>query len=389
MKILTINAGSSSLKVGLFDFTPGRPPLDVRANARGIGQPTPSLSVQDSAGATRHTKTPLTIDHREALRLVLAALPELLLRDVEVIGHRVVHGGCDFVRPTRITRDVIQKLRELIPLAPLHQPLNVDLIEAALERWPTLPQIACFDTAIHHTLPEVAARFPLPRWVWDEGIRRYGFHGLSYEYVLSADESFRQGKTIIAHLGQGASITAFQDGESVETTMGFSPAGGIPMGTRSGDLDPGVIVQLLRTRSLTADELERLINRESGLKGLSESTSDMQTLLADSGNPLALLAIESFCYHAARAIAGLAAALSGVDRLIFTGGIGEHAAPVRSRICERLEFLDIKLEASANTAGQRTISNAAGKIAVHVIPTDEEQTIARYCRDWLATANTV
>jgi acetate kinase len=329
--ILAVNCGSSSLKTALFEG-------DHRVGGGAIG----------GIGLPGGHAT-----HREAVSAALDRLPR-----PDAVGHRLVHGGPELTQPISLDPRVLDKLREAVPFAPLHLPAAIAAIEAVAARYPGVPQIGCFDTAFHRTLPEVARRFPLPSRVDALGVRRYGFHGLSYEWAVSALPL--SGRVVIAHLGNGASMCAVKNGVCVDTTMGLTPAGGIMMGTRSGDLDPGVIVFLLQ--SMSREEVERLVDRESGLLGVSGTTSDMKTLLASS-DPPARLAVEMFCYQARKAVAALSAALGGIDALVFTGGIGEHAAPVREKICAGLAFL--------------------GAFSVHVIAADEERVISRHVRELL------
>jgi acetate kinase len=326
--ILALNCGSSSLKYAVFEG-------DRRVQGgtvSGIGIP--------GGHAT----------HADAVNEALSRLPP-----AQAVGHRLVHGGPELLEPVRIDVGVLGKLRAALPFAPLHLPAAIGAIDAVARRNPELPQVACFDTAFHRTLPEVARRFPLPERIHALGVWRYGFHGLSYEWAVS--ELKLPSRAVIAHLGNGASMCAVRDGVSIDTTMGLTPAGGFMMGTRSGDLDPGVMIFLLSRMS--RDELERLVDRESGLFGVSGATSDMQALLASS-EPRARLAVEMFCYQARKAVGSLAAALGGLDALVFTGGIGEHASLVRERICDGLSHL--------------------GRFEVHVVAADEERVIARHVR---------
>ncbi|HEY6909838.1 MAG TPA: acetate kinase [Myxococcales bacterium] len=331
--ILALNCGSSSLKYASFEG-------DRRVSGgtvSGIGVP--------GGHAT----------HAHAVHEALSRLPP-----PQAVGHRLVHGGPRLLEPVRIDEPVLRELRAAVPFAPLHLPAAIGAIEAVAERHPEVPQVACFDTAFHRTLPEVARRFPLPGRIDDLGVRRYGFHGLSYEWAVS--ELTLPARTVIAHLGNGASMCAVREGVSIDTTMGLTPAGGFMMGTRSGDLDPGVILFLLWRMS--REELERLVERESGLLGVSGTTSDMKALLA-STEPRAKLAVEMFCSQARKAVAAMAAALGGIEALVFTGGIGEHAAEVRERICSGLSWL--------------------GRFEVRVIAADEERVIARHVRRLVRT----
>jgi acetate kinase len=294
------------------------------------------------------------------------------------VGHRVVHGGRDFVSPTRIDAGVLDVLRRLEPLAPLHLPPQIAAIEAVSARGPDLLQVACFDTAFHRRMPEVAQRFPLPEWAWDAGICRFGFHGLSYEHAVDVlgDDC---GRVVIAHLGHGASMAAVHDGAPIDTTMAFTPAAGLMMGTRTGDLDPGVVVHLMRERGMSADDVDDLVNHESGLLGVSGTTGDMRELLdARRADPRAARAVGMFCRTARKTIGALAAALGGLDQLVFTGGIGEHAAPVRAEICDGLEHLGIRIDPGRNAAAAPVISAGGANCTVRIIPADEDRVIAHH-----------
>ena len=381
---LTLNAGSSSLKFALYRESDGRLTEMIRGAVLGIGTAQGQVTLQKADGET-HQPISQVLDHLQAFEQVASEIVEGRDVALKAIGHRIVHGGNRFAGPVLIDEMVLSELRRLVPFAPLHQPVQVRLIEAACVRFPSTSQVGCFDTSIHHALPALAARFPLPKRLWDEGVRRYGFHGLSYEYVLDACPELREGKTIIAHLGNGASITAFHEGVSVETTMGFTPTGGLMMGTRCGDLDPGVVLYLLRQHHLTADELDRLVNQESGLKGVSGVTSDVRTLLKTETDD-AHLALDMFCYQAAKQIGGLASVLNGVDQLVFTGAIGEHSAEIRASICERLTYLGLTIDPVRNQNHDRVVSRPASRCEVHVVPTNEERIIAKQTHDVLTSA---
>jgi acetate kinase len=295
-----------------------------------------------------------------------------------LVGHRIVHGGPRHLAPSRIDAGLLADLKALIPLAPLHMVSAVEGIEAVTAIHPELPQVACFDTAFHATMPEIARRLPLSDALDREGVRRYGFHGLSYEHILSVLGPAPPPRLVIAHLGSGASLVAVKDGRSIDTTMGFTPAGGILMGTRSGDLDPGVIVYLLRNEQLSADALEAILERESGLRAVG-GTSDMKALLGRATeDPRATLALAMFGYAVRKAIGGLTAALGGLDMLVFTGGIGEHAAAVRAEACEGLGYLGIRLDEERNARGDGHISAEGSRCPVRVIPANEELVIARH-----------
>ncbi|QEL20355.1 acetate/propionate family kinase [Limnoglobus roseus] len=376
--VLTLNGGSSSIKFAVFARTGvsarllagavervGSPEAFLRATERGVEVDRKPITAKDPARAAEEL-----IDWLEG---------QGVLDHVVAVGHRVVHGGPDHVEPRAIDAALVADLRRLVPLDPDHLPAEIALIEALIRRRPDLPQVACFDTAFHATLPPVAQRLPIPRRY---GVRRFGFHGLSYAYLL---EELRRtagvaadGRVILAHLGSGASMAAVRDGVCIDTTMGFTPTGGLVMGTRTGDLDPGVLVHLLRTESLTADQLDHLVNHEAGLKGVSETSSDMRDLMAhEATDERAADAVALFCYQAKKFIGALAAALGGVNTLVFAGGIGENAHEVRARICDGLGFLGIDLSLADNATNAAVISSGAGDVVVRVIPTDEEVMIAR------------
>jgi acetate kinase len=321
-------------------------------------------------------------DHAAAVSAILEAIGRHAADCVvAAAGHRVVHGGALHAAPVRVTPGVIAELRALAPLAPLHQPHNVAAIEALAARHPALPQVACFDTAFHRTQPEVAQAFALPAAVTARGVRRYGFHGLSYEYLAEAlrtlDPGAAAGRTLVAHLGNGASMCAMKDGRSIATTMGFTPLDGLVMGTRAGNLDPGVLLYLQSALAMDLGSIERLLYHEAGLLGVSGVSSDMRTLLA-SDDPRAAAAVELFCYRAVREAGSLVAALGGLDALVFTGGIGEHAAPVRARIVRGLEWLDVRLDEAANARHGPCISGQGGRVRAWVVQTDEERMILRH-----------
>jgi acetate kinase len=346
MHFLTINAGSSSLKFATFRLE-GEPVCTLRGQLSGIGQ-----GVAKFSGVDWPTDNLKLENHRDAVALLIARL------DVAAVGHRVVHGGTRFTAPVKIDAATIVALRDLIPLAPLHQPHNVAAIEAIATALPDAPQVACFDTAFHASMPETAARFALPERFWKQGIRRYGFHGLSYEAILHRLGGDIPKRMIIAHLGNGASMAGVREGRCIATTMGFSTLDGLVMGTRGGLLDPGVILHLMRSEGMTLPALEKLLYHESGLLALG-GTADMKTLL-ETDDQRARLAVEIYCERIAREAGSLAAALQGVDALVFTGGVGENAAPIRDRVTEKLKWL--------------------GDLDIRVIPTDEELTIARHTK---------
>ena len=303
------------------------------------------------------------------------------------VGHRVVHGGLEYTQPVRLDAGVLQALEKFVPLAPLHQPHNLAPIRLLLERAPELPQVACFDTSYHRSNPEIAQMFALPAELHAQGIRRYGFHGLSYEYVASVlpgfDAKAAGGRTVVLHLGNGSSMCAIQAGKSVASTMGFTAVEGLPMGTRCGSIDPGVLLYLMDQRGMDARAIEKLIYNQSGLLGVSGISSDMRTLLA-SEDPRAKLAVDLYLYRIRRELGSLAAALGGLDAVVFTAGIGENAAVIRERVCRDAAWLGVELDAAANGAGGPRISAPASRVSAWVIPTNEELMIARHTRALLA-----
>ena len=374
-RLLCLNAGSSSLKLALYAVDAAGETRLLGAAAQEIGRPDSGVRVD---GSLRPMPLP---DHRTALETLLQALE---LSPVDAVGHRLVHGG-EHTQPERLTPALRERLEALVPLAPLHIPPALSILDAAAKHLPGVPQVACFDTAFHRTLPEIARRLPLPGRYHERGVRRYGFHGLSYEYIVRRLGERARGRLVVAHLGNGASLAALRDGRSVDTTMGLTPTGGVMMATRSGDLDPGVLLYLLREEKLEPDALEELLDARAGLLGVSGRSGDMAELLAAS-DPAARLAVALFCYQVRKAVGSLAAALGGLDRLVFTGGIGEHAAPVRARVCEGLAHLGIALDAAANERGAERISAANSTCPVEVIPTDEDAMIARHVHECLHRA---
>jgi acetate kinase len=380
-RILTINTGSSSLKAGLYRADGER--LELSAVVEAIGQDDCRLRIADGDGRLRADHRLDLPDHDAALRALLDRLPATAGDGIVAIGHRIVHGGRTFVEPVAISAGVLEELRRLVPLAPNHQPQALAAVEAAATAFPKAPQIACFDTAFHRTLPRVARIYPLPHRFEADGIVRYGFHGLSYESVLAQlntlDPRAAAGRLIVAHLGNGASMAAIRDGASIETTMGFTPSGGLVMGTRTGDLDPGVLLHLLRDGGFDPEALGNLINREGGLRGVSGGTADMRDLLAkESHDRRAADAVALFCYQARKFLGALVAVLGGLDALVFTGGIGEHAAPIRARICDGFDHLGLRLDPPRNDAGEPFISSQDGLVTVRVVPSDEDRMIAHH-----------
>ena len=380
--MLTINAGSSSIKFALFHV--GRPLVRVLSGKiERIGFSESRMTVTDAAtGQTEH-RTIETSDHAACV----SPLMDWLERKVNVekilaVGHRVVHGGMRYTQPQQVTADVLEELRRLSPYDPEHLPAEIGLIEAFSKRYPDLAQIGCFDTAFHRDMPRVARLLPIPRRYAEMGVQRYGFHGLSYAFLMKelariggGDEA--NGRVILAHLGNGASMAAVRSGKSVDTTMGFTPTAGLPMSTRSGDLDPGLVSYLARTEGMSVDQFHQMVNAKSGLLGISQISSDVRDLLArERSDPRAAEAIALFCYQAKKWVGAFAATLSGLDTLVFSGGIGENSPDVRGRICEGLGFLGIELDGARNAAGAPIISKDGGRVTVRVIRTDEEVEIA-------------
>jgi acetate kinase len=382
-----INAGSSSLK---FSFYEGENRL-LAGQVEGIGA-TPEAS---AVGADGEPVAPPQLGAKSpnAPSDVLPALmpwvrERLGDRRLAALGHRVVHGGLRHARPARVTPDLLAELEALVPLAPLHEPHNLAPIRMTLGLNPELPQVACFDTAFHRTAPEVEQAFALPYALYDEGVRRYGFHGLSYEYIASVlpqrAPDIAGGRVVVAHLGNGCSACALKAGVSVATTMGFTALDGLPMGTRSGDLDPGVLLHLLQQKGMQADELVDLLYRRSGMLGLSGVSSDFRDLLK-SDDPRARFAIDVFCYRAARHVASLAASLGGLDGIVFTAGVGENAAAVRAAICRACGWLGVELDEAANREHRERISTRGSRVAACVIKTDENLMIAHHARSLITS----
>ena len=382
--ILALNAGSSSIKFALFETVSGANPVAIgKGQIEGIGT-RPKLRATDASGrvVAEQSWDDGEVSRPKMVRHLLDWVDDYLGdRPLLAAGHRIVHGGVEFTKPCRINPEVIAALTALTPLAPLHQPLGLALVHAVAEAKPELAQIACFDTAFHHRLRPPASRYAIPRAYEAKGIRRYGFHGLSYEFIageLAEIPDAEPKRTVVAHLGNGASLCAMRDGISVDTTMGFSTLDGLVMGTRSGAIDPGILLYLQRTEGLSADALEHLLYHESGLLGVSELSSDVRTLLA-SEDQRAKEAIELFVFHVVRETAAMAASLAGLEALVFTGGIGEHAAAIRMMVCQKLGWLGVVLDEAANRSGGALISAPGSRVEVRVIATNEEMTIARHC----------
>lgn len=381
--ILVINSGSSSLKFGLFAPDGTNVHTVARGSADGIGSDRGKISLKSSDGESLYDQ-PHAIDNQpHALRLVADQLRDHHLPAPAAIGHRVVHGGPKLTEHQKITTQVLEQLEAAAHFAPLHVPVALELIRESERLFPNAAQFACFDTVFHRTLPEAAARFPLPENFWQSGIRRYGFHGLSCESILHALAGTIPPRLVIAHLGNGASITAVRDGRSIDTSMGLTPTGGIVMGTRPGDLDPGLLLHILQTHKDDSTqrifELAKLLDKQSGLLGISGLTSDMRQLReAAAKNPRACLAIEMFTRAAKKSIAAYAALLNGVDLLVFTGGIGEHDAATRTEICQGLQCFGLAIDPEANRRNATSIAAARSTVSVNVLPSDEESQIARH-----------
>jgi acetate kinase len=381
--ILTINGGSSSIKFALFE---ARAPLRrILAGAiERIGLPEAVLRVKGLSQADNFSRPLAAPDHLAAVGALMdwieARMGEVALA---AVGHRVVHGGPKYSDPQLITEEMVAELRLLTPFDPEHLPEEILLTEAFHRRFPQLPQVACFDTAFHHDLPRVARLLPIPRRYEAQGVRRYGFHGLSYSFLVGelarlAGAEAAQGRLILAHLGNGASLAAVHHGKPLDTSMGFTPTAGVPMSTRSGDLDPGLVWYMARTQKMGPRQFNMMANFQSGLLGVSETSSDMRDLLErETQDPRAAEAVALFCYQVKKCIGSFAAALGGLDTLVFSAGIGENCPLVRARVCEGLGHLGIELHEARNTANAPLISTQTGRVAVHVIRTDEELMIAR------------
>jgi acetate kinase len=382
-QVLTINSGSSSLKAAVYLMDESERRL-LRMEASRIGSPASWLQVIGPDGSRLFDGAHGLPDHAAALDAVLGWM-QRCDRPLEprVVAHRVVHGGGRYWDPAPVTEDLLAALQNLVPVDPEHMPQALGCMRAVARAHPGWPQVACFDTGFHHAMPPVARTYAVPRKLAAAGIVRYGFHGLSYEYVTERlrelEGAAAAGRVIVAHLGNGASLAAIRNGQSIDTTMGFSPTGGLVMGTRCGDLDPGLVLYLVRHQQLTADQVSHLLSSQSGLLGVSETTQDMRDLLErEAADPRAAEAIALFCYQAAKYLAACAAALGGLDLLVFTAGIGERAAPVRERICARLGFLGLELDRERNQRHDRVISSEASRIRVRIVKTNEELMLARH-----------
>jgi len=381
--ILTINGGSSSIKFALFEAGDSLRRI-LGGEIERIGLPEATLRVKGSNKADNFSWSVRAPDHTVAVGVLMDWIEERYGCDgLTAMGHRIVQGGPKYCKPQRITAELLEELHRLSPFDPEHLPEEILLTEAFHRRFPDLPQVACFDTTFHHDMPRVAQIVPIPRRFEAAGVRRYGFHGLSYEYLMEelarvGGPEEAQGRIILAHLGSGASMAAVRDGHSIDTTMGFTPASGLVMGTRTGDLDPGLVCFLSRTEGMTAEQFDSLVNDKSGLLGVSETSSDVRDLLGRQNVDVrAAEAIELFCYQAKKWIGAFAAALGGLDTLVFSGGIGENSPTIRHRICEGLGFLGITVDDNRNEANAFLVSTEQGSVKVRVIRTDEELMIAR------------
>lgn len=381
-RILTINGGSSSIKFALFEASDSLPRI-LDGGIERIGLPEANLTVKGSDKADNFSRLVAAPNHTVAVSALMDWIEERIGGvALTAVGHRVVHGGPKYSEPQRITTEMVKELHRIDPFDPEHLPEEILLIDAFQTRFPGLAQIACFDTAFHHDLPRVARLLPIPRRYEGQGVRRYGFHGLSYAFLMEelarlAGAEAAQGRIILAHLGNGASLAAVRDGKPVDTSMSFTPTAGVPMSTRSGDLDPGLVWYLARTEKMSAKQFNEMVNFQSGLLGISGTSSDMRDLLEhETQDARAAEAVAIFCYQAKKWIGAFAAALGGVDTLVFAGGIGENAPIVRARICDGLGFLGIELEEKRNVGNADVISSDTSRVPVRVIHTDEEWMIA-------------
>jgi acetate kinase len=378
--ILSLNGGSSSLKFAVYRFSDAAEERIFSGAVEAIGEDSGKAWLRSGDKALQEASGKFP-DHTAAIETMFAVLQKQGVERLAAAGHRIVHGGPKFITPQLIDEKLKAGLKELIRFAPLHLPDQLAMIQAVAAHFPDLPQVACFDTAFHSGMPEVAQRFALPRALLEQGIRRYGFHGLSYEYVVGKLGRELGQRAIIAHLGNGASMVALKDGLPMDTSMGLTPTGGFMMGTRSGDLDPGVLIHLLKA-GYSADQLENLVDHQAGLLGVSGQTSDMKALLQKSQTDnAARMAVKMFTYQVRKFVGAYAAVLNGLDMLVFTGGIGERAAEVRANICSGLEYLGVALDTAANGRNAEVISPAGTKCIVRVVQTEEDLMIARHTRE--------
>jgi acetate kinase len=381
--VLAVNAGSSSIKFALYNLTEPRL-RRLSGKIERIGLSDTTLTVSDPTGASAQNRAIETSDHGSAASALIDWLEESgLLSAVKAVGHRVVHGGSRYSAPARVDDELVQALRGISAYSPEHLPREIDLIERFRRRFRNVSQVACFDTAFHRDMPRVAQLLPIPRRFDKKGIRRFGFHGLSYQFLIAelervAGAEASRGRVILAHLGNGSSLAAVRQGKSVDTTMAFTPAAGVPMSTRSGDLDPGLAWYLARSENMSSEQFHRMVNHESGLLGVSETSADMRDLLArEAADVRAAEAVSLYCYQVAKSIGAFAVALGGLDTLVFAGGIGENAPVIRQRICERLGFFGVDLDANSNAANADVISADVSAVTVRMIRTDEEAMIAQ------------
>jgi len=381
--ILAVNGGSSSIKFALFEA--GDPPRRVLGGEiQRIGLPEATMRVRGVAPADSFSQSVTAPDHTAAAGVLMDWVEQRIGREaLAAVGHRIVHGGPKYIEPQCITAEMLGELCRLSPFDPEHLPEETLLAEAFHRRFPDLSQVACFDTAFHHDLPRVSRLLPIPRRYEEQGVRRYGFHGLSYAFLMEelmrlGGKDVAEGRVILAHLGNGASLAAVRHGKSVDTSMAFTPTAGVPMSTRSGDLDPGLVWYLARTGGLDAAQFNEMVSFHSGLLGVSETSSDVRDLLdREAGDVRAAEALALFCYQVKKWVGAFAAALAGLDTLVFSGGIGENSPVIRGRICEGLDFLGIRLDGGRNSTGDAIVSATDGRVTVRVIHTDEEYTIAR------------
>jgi acetate kinase len=392
--VLTINGGSSSIKFGLYQR--GSPPKrGLYGKIDRIGLPGTTLAVHDPAGNQHEPQAIASGDHAAASQLLHEWLVKRIGFDsISAIGHRIVNGGARYHEPQPIDEALLDELRRISAYAPEHLPAEIAMIDLFSERVPGLTQVACFDTAFHRSMPRVAKILPIPRRYQADGVERYGFHGLSYAYLMEelarlAGAEAALGRVVLAHLGNGASLAAVRDGKGIDTSMGFTPAAGVPMSTRSGDLDPGLVSYFAQTENMTAQQFHKMINHESGLLGISETSSDLRDLLEKEDSDIrAAEAVAMFCYQVKKTIGAFAAALGGLDTLVFTGGIGENSAEIRSRVCEGLDFLGIQFDEMLNAAGGPVISADVSRATVRIIHADEDIVIARSVFDLLDATRT-
>ncbi len=385
-QILVVNSGSSSLKFGVYVLDGNEESLRLNGSIDSIGTGGGKLKLKDGKGKSLAEQNSDAKTLEDAFKLAVDALSLAGVGTPIAIGHRIVHGGPHLREHQKLTPKVLSTLKQAIHFAPLHDPPAIAIIEAAQKQFNQVPQFACFDTAFHKTLPEIAAHYALPLKYWEQGVLRYGFHGLSYESIVRALGDRLPSRIVAAHLGNGASLAAILDGKSVDTSMGLTPTGGIPMGTRTGDLDPGIVLWLLRS-GLNVDEVESLLNHDGGLKALSNGESDLRALTraSDAGDGAAKLAIDIFTRSIAKTIASYAVSLGRLDLLVFTGGIGENSAPVRQQVCSQLQFFGTAIDEAKNVANAELISAGSSKIDVKIIAADEDGQIARHTRRLLAS----